>query len=79
MYVWSCKEVRDLTSAFLDATSVSEGLIFCKKKKKKSKCFEREGLVPKSVSACYKHWRIDPTKDDTWDQLIQSQLQKRIQ
>ena len=34
MYVWSCKEVRDLTSAFLDATSVSEGLIFCKKKKK---------------------------------------------
>ena len=76
MYVWSCKEVRDLTSAFLDATSVSEGLIFCKKK---GKCLEREGLVPKSVSACYKHWRIDPTKDDTWDQLIQSQLQKRIQ
>lgn len=75
MCVWSCQEVRDLTSAFLDATSVSEGLIFCKK----SKCFEREGLVPMSVSACYKHWRIDPTKDDTWDQLIQSQLQKRIQ
>ena len=52
MYVWSCKEVRDLTSAFLDATSVSEGLIFCKKKKKKKKQMLREGRVGAKVSQC---------------------------
>ena len=51
MYVWSCKEVRDLTSAFLDATSVSEGLIFCKKKKKKKQML-REGRVGAKVSQC---------------------------
>lgn len=48
MCVWSCKEVRDLTAAFLDATSVSEGLIFCVKKKKKQML--REGRVGADVS-----------------------------
>lgn len=72
--MWSYKKVRDLTSAILDATSVSADLIFYK-----NKCFRREELVPSLVSACHQRWRIDPTKDDTWDQLIQSWLEKKIQ
>lgn len=70
--MWSYKKVRDLTSAILDATSVSADLLFYK-----NKCFRREELVPSLVSACYQRWRIDPTKDDTWDQLIQSWLKKK--